>query len=68
MMDEDAFNMELRKFLKRVGVTSQKVIEETVREGLESGRISEGPVKARMVLTLDGLDEPHVVEGEIPLK
>ncbi|MEL6227577.1 MAG: DUF6494 family protein, partial [Pseudomonadota bacterium] len=33
-MNEDAFNMSMRKFLKQVGVTSQQKIEETVRSEL----------------------------------
>ena len=59
-MDEDVFNMSMRKFLKQVGVTSQQKIEEAVRAANPSG-----PVRARMVLTLEGLDMEHVVEGEI---
>ena len=59
-MDDDAFNMSMRKFLKQVGVTSQQKIEEAVRAGNPSG-----PVRARVVLTLDGFDMEHVVEGEI---
>ena len=38
-MNEDIFNMELRKFLKKVGVTSQREIEQAVRAGLESGAL-----------------------------
>ena len=49
-MDEDKFNMSMRKFLKQVGVTSQHAIERQVREqGLTGGRL-----KARMVLTIEG--------------
>ncbi|MFK7945846.1 MAG: DUF6494 family protein [Paracoccaceae bacterium] len=59
-MDDEAFNMSMRKFLKQVGVTSQQKIEEAVRASNTSG-----PVKARVVLTLDGIDMEHVVEGEI---
>lgn len=59
-MDEDAFNMSMRKFLKQVGVTSQQKIEEAVRAANPAGSI-----KARVVLTLEGLDMEHVVEGEI---
>jgi Family of unknown function (DUF6494) len=60
---EDRFNMSMRKFLKEVGVTSQQAIERRVREhGPERGRLT-----ARMVLTLDGEDFEHVVEGTIEL-
>lgn len=59
-MDDEAFNMSMRKFLKQVGVTSQQKIEEAVRAANPSG-----PVRARVVLTLDGIDMEHIVEGEI---
>ena len=59
-MDDEAFNMSMRKFLKQVGVTSQQKIEEAVRAASPAG-----PVRARVVLTLEGLDMEHVVEGEI---
>lgn len=63
-MSDDGFNMSLRKYLKRVGVTSQQSIEEATREAREAGK--SGPVEARMVLTLDG-KEINVVEGHITL-
>lgn len=60
-MSED-FNMSMRKFLKQVGVTSQKAIEEALRNaGDTQGRSFD----ARMVLTIDGLDLEHVVTGKI---
>lgn len=63
-MDEGKFNMSMRKFLKQVGVTSQRAIEEHVRErGMQRGRLD-----VRMVLTMaDGASE-HVVEGAIELE
>lgn len=67
-MDEDTFNMSMRKFLKRVGVTSQQRIEEAVRDGLAEERIAGDRVRARIVLTIDGLELEHVVEGEIFLE
>ena len=62
-MDEDKFNMSLRKFLKQVGVTSQHAIEELVREK----SLDRGPLRARAVVTIDGQDFEHVVDGEIDL-
>jgi hypothetical protein len=59
-MDDDAFNMSMRKFLKQVGVTSQQQIEEAVRAQNPSGRL-----RARVVLTIDELGLTHVVEGDI---
>lgn len=62
-MNEDNFNMSMRKFLKQVGVTSQQAIERQVREtGIDSGRL-----KVKMALTIEGQDFEHVVEGTIDL-
>lgn len=64
-MDEDRFNMAVRKFLKEVGVTSQREIERIVREGALQGR----NVRLRMTLTSE--DAPtfqHVVETAIDLR
>lgn len=61
-MDDD-FNMSLRKFLKQVGVTSQQAIEEAVRAAGTGAAGKE--MTARMVLTVEGLDLTHVVEGKI---
>ncbi len=63
-MSEDGFNMSLRKYLKRVGVTSQQAIEEATRTAREAG--GSAPVEARMVLTIDGR-EVNVIEGSIML-
>ena len=62
-MSEDAFNMSIRKFLKQVGVTSQREIETLVRAGKLTGKSA----KVRTVLTAEGTDLHHVVEGEIEL-
>jgi len=62
-MNEDRFNMSLRKFLKQVGVTSQREIERIVRDrGLDAGKL-----KVKVVLTAPGTDLNHVVEGELEL-
>ena len=39
-MNEDTFNMEIRKFLKKVGVTSQREIEQAVHDALQKGQLS----------------------------
>ena len=67
-MNEDALNMEIRKFLKQVGVTSQREIEKAVRAGLESGKLrGNETLKARITLTVEGLDLQHTVEQDIVL-
>lgn len=60
----DRFNISMRKFLKEVGVTSQQAIERVVREQNLAGK---GKLKVKMVLTSEGADLDHVVEGEIEL-
>ena len=60
----DSINMSMRKFLKHVGVTSQQEIERIARKGELSGRSS---MKVKMLLTAEGTDLNHVVEGEIDL-
>jgi Family of unknown function (DUF6494) len=63
-MDEQRFNMSMRKYLKEVGVTSQQAIEEVVREEHLAGK---GKLKMKMVLTAEGTNLKHVVEGKIDL-
>ena len=68
-MNEEVFNMELRKFLKKVGVTSQREIEQAIRAGVDSGALSGNEkVKAKVVLTLEGLNLTHSIDGEISLE
>jgi len=61
-MDEDKFNMSLRKFLKQVGVTSQQQIEKMVRDGGASGAST---LKVKVVLSAAGTDLHHTIEGDI---
>jgi hypothetical protein len=62
-MSEESFNMSLRKFLKQVGVTSQREIEQLVR----SGGAGKSPLKVRVELTAEGTSLKHVVDGSIDL-
>jgi ribosomal protein L1 len=67
-MNEDQFNMEIRKFLKLVGVTSQREIEEAVREAVKAGKLKGNEtLRARVQLTLDGVGLSKTIEGEIAL-
>ena len=67
-MNEDVFNASLRKFLKQVGVTSQREIEKAVRDALDSGKLKgHEKLQARMVLTIGGLTLSHEVNDEIEL-
>ena len=62
-MSEDAFNMSIRKFLKEVGITSQREIEALVRDRQFTGKA----LRLRVVLTAHGTNLHHEVEGEIEL-
>jgi hypothetical protein len=67
-MNEDRFNMDIRKFLKVVGVTSQREIETAVRDALATGKLSQSAqLKPRMTLSIPELGLEHVVDGEIGL-
>ncbi len=67
-MNEDVFNMAVRKFLKQVGVTSQREIERAVRDGIGAGTLKgDETLKARITLTIDALDLQHTVEQDIAL-
>lgn len=62
-IDEDGFNMAIRKFLKHVGVTSQREIENLVR----GGAVKDDKLTLRMTLTAEGTSLKHVVEETIAL-
>jgi len=67
-MDEDRFNMELRKFLKTVGVTSQREVENAVRQALAAGKIKgDATLKAKVVLTVPAVGLAHEIDGTIAL-
>jgi len=68
-MDEDRFNIETRKFLKKVGVTSQREIDKAVRQALEEGRITgDEDLAAKMTLSLPGIGLELDIQGEIGLE
>ena len=67
-MDKDSLNMQVRKFLKKVGVTSQRTIEEAVNQALESKKLSTGDkVHATMTLKIDELDVSMKIEESIQI-
>lgn len=68
-MNEETFNMEVRKFLKNVGVTSQREIEKAVRDAVEQGRLNgDETLKAQVKLTVDGIDLDVDIDGAIELE
>lgn len=62
-MDDEAFNMSVRKFLKKLGITAQKQVERAVRETGTSA----GKVKITATIEADAIGLRHVVDGEIDL-
>jgi Family of unknown function (DUF6494) len=67
-MNEDVFNASLRRFLKKVGITSQRQIEIAVRDAIASGRLKGNEkLPAKMVLTVGGVSLTHEVTDEIEL-
>ena len=67
-MDEEIFNMQMRKFLKNVGVTSQREIENAVRAALEDGTLKgEETIKAKVTLTIEQLGVSIEIDGDIDL-
>ncbi len=67
-MNEEAFNLSLRKFLKHFGVTAQREVEKAVYAAIESGKLSgKETLTARANLEIAGLKTVAVVEGEITL-
>jgi hypothetical protein len=68
-MNEDRFNLTVRKFLKEVGVTSQREIEKAVRDAIAAGRLSGNEkLEAKMTLELPALDLRHNTDGRIELE
>lgn len=68
-MNEDTFNMQLRKFLKKVGINSQREIEQAVREALDAGTLAgNDKLAAKMTLTIPALGLDVVIEDDIALE
>ena len=67
-MDEDAFNMSVRKFLKKLGVSAQREIELSVREQLQAGKLrGDETLEATATVAVSGLPHEVVVTGTIAL-
>ena len=68
-MDQETFNLGIRKFLKMVGVNSQREIEQAVGKALESGRLKgDETMKVRVMLEIPEIGLKVPFEGEIKLK
>ena len=68
-MNEDVFNMSLRKYLKKVGISGQRSIETAVRNAMSEGRLKGNEkLSVRVTLTLDLTDLDAGIDGEIELE
>jgi Family of unknown function (DUF6494) len=68
-MNEEALNTSLRKFLKEVGVTSQREIEKAIRAAVADGKLKgTTAVPVQMVLTMGQTGLTHTVNGTIDLE
>ena len=68
-MNEDVLNVSVRKFLKKVGITSQREIEQAVRAAVSGGRLKGNePLPAKMILTVDGIGLAIEIEGAVELE
>jgi len=68
-VDEDKLNHTVRSFLKEVGITSQRTIENAVRDAVRAGRLSgDERIEAKMTLVVDKLGLTHEITADIELK
>lgn len=66
-MNEDVFNMSVRKFLKKVGVTAQREIEAAVRKAVADGKITSA-TEAKVVLSIPAAGLEVKIDGTIETK
>jgi len=68
-MDEDNLNIEIRKFLKKVGITSQREIENFVRKKIADGDLRLGQsIEVSMNLTSVDGELSHILKEELKIK
>jgi hypothetical protein len=69
LMNEDVFNVSIRKFLKTLGVTAQREIEKAVREALADGRLKGNEkLLAKATVSIGAIKFSHEVNGDIALE
>jgi hypothetical protein len=68
-MDEEVFNISIRKFLKMVGVNSQREIEQAVQKAMMAGSVQGSEtLPAKMTLEIPALGVKVAFDGEVKLK
>tara|TARA_Y100000588_G_C14210706_1_gene906551 strand:+ start:654 stop:860 length:207 start_codon:yes stop_codon:yes gene_type:complete len=67
-MNEDNLNMEIRKFLKKVGITSQRIIEKEIYKADQNGNIKAGDeIEVEMILSIKSLNTNDKILGNIKI-
>jgi hypothetical protein len=67
-MDDETFNLQLRQFLKRFGITAQREIERAVADGIERGTLKGSEMlPVRATLEIPGVLPPMEIAGTIGL-
>ena len=67
-MTDDATTMDIRKFLKKVGISSQQEIENAIEQARQAGKLQGmSVITATIRLEIPGLDLVHTIESEISL-
>lgn len=68
IMDEDNLNLEIRKFLKKVGISSQRELEKYIRKKYYDGKLKEGQsIEVSVVLSSEDDELSHVVKEIIKI-
>ena len=68
-MNEDFLNMEIRKFLKKVGITSQRIIENLIHEADKNGTIKVGDeIELNMTLSINNFQSSNKIDGKITIE
>jgi len=67
-MNEDVLNTTVRKFLKKLGVTAQREIEQAVRKAAADGKLKGEPLIAKANITIDGVGLSFDVDGAIEVE
>ena len=68
-MDLDNLNLEIRKFLKKVGISSQRIIETSITDKLKNGTIDIGDeIELEMKLSINSFNHEHTIKDKIKIK
>ena len=68
-MNEDNLNMEIRKFLKKVGITSQRILENEINLADKKGLIKSGnAIDIQMELKIESIGLANTISGKINIE